>query len=220
MGINVASCQYLGQCYVYEYTDGMGFVQTKTPSYSKSAECQAGKNHSGTYDIGIIKFKTPNIPLAISQYVKFIIPLVMHSNDLILNYALCTSDRNYSNYYRKYGTVNDNTQIATGIITKSDNIFQLTPDNISYFGFSLSIDTMNLKANTVYYLFMWAATSRQTSITFKTSGHECEMGYVYSTAYVDTGTKFDMYQCYIYDSEGWNLYTPYIDNGQSWDMYS
>lgn len=206
MAVDIASCEYLGQCEVYPA--GSGYNE-KTPNYSKS-EANAGVNAtSAPYTLAIIKFKTPNVPMAISEYLKFGLSVMRYNTPTNLKYALCVSDSNYRSYWNTYGNVTDDNQLATGS-------FSVNKIGLNYIQF----DVETLKPNAVYYLFVWASTSSSGHARFNSTGHVIEIAYMCGAVHIDDGSSFASYQCYIDNGTNWDVYIPYIDNGTSWEMYS
>lgn len=218
MATNVDSCTVLGQCSVYEGKTGM--VKT---GYVTNASVNAGRvNIGGIYYTTIIKFKTPNFPVAASEYLKFTIRIHSYNPTGIvdLRYAVCTSDKNYSSYYNVYGEVSDSNQLETGVVTwnSSTGVY-----------YELTVNNRKFKANTEYYLFLWSATSDENNhVTLNTAGwtsqyapgHVIELGYNRGIVYIDNGAELSYYQCYIDNGSGWDVYIPYIDNGTTWDLCS
>lgn len=216
MGIDVALCTPLGSCAVYETGDN----EIQVPDYESNHFMAGGASNDHTFT-GILRFKTPDIPCAISQYVKFTISLYQCTNDVhasALRYAICAYDSHYDYYYNMCGDVNDNAQLATGHITKAENI--TANEGNTSFTLQFTVDIQTLKPNTTYYLFMWPDSAADSlRIASNIVDPRIEFGHVVGCVHIDDGDGFAMYQCYIDNGLSWDLYAPYIDDGSNWDLY-
>lgn len=219
MATTTKKCTGVGICYKDDRTVNSEPTLEAAPKYADEFGF-AGYN-SG-YDTTFLRFTTPDFsgsrPVL---YFNFRTGYMNYRGDEVeLRYALCTSDANYLNYMKTNSDVEDENQIATGTAVFDtvgpggmSNYIETTTGR-AY----LTIEGVEIKKNTTYYLILWAATSANayTGIVPMTVA----VGYDNGTVYINDGAGLAAYQPYIDNGESWDLVIPHIDEGTAWSPCS
>lgn len=195
----------VGQAYIAESTSG-------ELAYNDISTCYFSWNDPLMNSAIIIKFLAPSFS-GVSSYlsVKLSNNRVL-SDTVLVNFALCTSDENYSLYYGAKSNVDDPMQIASGTTTNHSLID----------GFSIYTD--RLESLKYYYLVLWFSSDIEEYVRVHLNGARYHGLTLYSTTdsgggsggdvvtpstrgvfYIDNGTEYAEYECYIDNCTGWDL---------------
>lgn len=205
MATNSVNCTIVGHTFGYET-----FV-----NYGVTHPCYAGYNNYNYYAY-VMKFTTPTFAGA-SESINFNIWMYQGIGTSVkLRYAICSSDTNKNLYRGTSSAVTDSYQIKAGTVSLSG--ISSTKECRT-----ITVSTTGLESNKTYYLMLWAYNQTGVELLEVNSAwgsYSVTLGYNDSVVWIDTGSKFEAYQCYIDNGTSWDLYVPYIDNGSSWDTVS
>ena len=180
-------------------------------------------HHAGYHDwytTSVIRFKTPNIPVKITQ-LNLGLKSIRSVRTGKIRYAICTSDENYELYMNVYGAVADENQLTGGTfeVTFAGGTSASDPTT----DYSIEIPCDKLRHNTTYYLFLWSGDKDYNSghISFseelpESSYIDMEIVYLNGAIRISKDNELKVHLCYIDNGENWTLFAPYIDTGESW----
>lgn len=200
MATNSVGCNIVGHAYSYttlgDYNQGVAYA-----GYAGSL-----------YYAYVQKFTTGGF-LGASESVNFTMYVTNGVGDSVtLRYAICSSDSNKNAYCGTSKIVVDQNQIVNGTITVS-NLSAEVERRI------ITIPVTALKANTTYYLMLWASGNTGISLKGISSAwgnFSTEVGYNSGLAWIGA----DAYQCYVRNGSNWDLCIPYIREGVDWHICS
>lgn len=193
------NCTIVGQAYA---TNSGSFGDYKV------AASYAGANSSNWY-VNAMKITTPEFSgkfqqLDLSLYIKS----NYHAN-INLRYALCTSDANKLDYRKTYNEVEDEYQIASGILSMTGL------STSTYKHFSLTLEPETMQSGTDYYLIFWG-TSNASLVTMPSTFENHTIAVIYDPIFtvelnhclVDAAGELTWYSRTTEEVEAGASYTP------------
>ena len=202
MATNSTNCTIVG--HTFGYAD--------FANYSVYQPCYAGYNNYNYYAY-VMKFTTPAFAGA-SESIDFNIWMYRgQGTDVTLRYAICSSDANKDLYRETSSAVTDSYKIKSGTV-------KLSGMSSTKECRTITVSTTGLEPSKTYYLMLWAYNQTGVELLEVNSAwgsYSVTLRYNGGVVWIDTGSKFEAYQCYIDNGTSWDLYIPYIDNGSSWD---
>lgn len=172
----------------------------------------AGNAHYGY----ALKFTTPDFAGAVESIVFAMSMNVGVGSDVTLRYALCSSDSNKNAYAGAVGEVQDENQIATGLVAFEGITSAIKQQTIT-------IATTKLRANTTYYLLLWSADNTGVSIKEVNSAYgaaSVTLHYNSGLIRIDTGDGELLCMPMIDNGSEYVMAMPMLDNGAEYHICS